>query len=70
MRNATADLVGLSNLPLFGPQGKHRGYEDYLVIDFVPTRSPAPRDGSAHRKQIRLSRVLIKGAAGATCDML
>ena len=40
MRNATADFVGLSNLPLFGPQGKHHGCEDYLVIDFVPTRSP------------------------------
>ena len=34
MRNATADLVGPSNLPLFGPQGKHRGYGDCLVIDF------------------------------------
>ena len=32
MRNATADLVGLSNLPLFGPQGKHHGYEDMFVI--------------------------------------
>ena len=40
MRNATADFVVLSNLPLFGPQGKHHGCEDYLVIDFVPTRSP------------------------------
>lgn len=32
MRNATADFVGPSNLPLFGPQGKHRGYEDMFVI--------------------------------------
>ena len=32
MRNATADLAGPSNLPLFGPQGKHRGYEDMFVI--------------------------------------
>ena len=70
MRNATADLVGLSNFPLFGPQGKRHGCEDCLVIDFVPTESPIPRDGSAHRKQIRLLRVLIKGAAMATCDML
>ena len=28
-----AILVGPSNLPLFGPQGKHRGFEDCLVID-------------------------------------
>lgn len=34
MRNATAVLVGPSNFPLFGPQGKHHGFEDYLVIDF------------------------------------
>ena len=65
MRNATADFVGLSNFPLFGPQGKHHGCEDCLVIDFVPTRSPPPRDASAHRKQVRLSRILTKGAANS-----
>jgi hypothetical protein len=28
-----AILVGPSNFPLFGPRGKHRGFEDCLVID-------------------------------------
>jgi hypothetical protein len=25
-------LVGVPNLPLFGPQGKHHGFEDMFVI--------------------------------------
>jgi hypothetical protein len=41
MRNATADVVGPSNLPLFGPRGKHRGYEDMLVITLGLRRLPA-----------------------------
>ena len=47
MRNATAVLVGPSNLPLFGPQGKHHGFEDSVCYHIWSTTSPRRTDNSA-----------------------
>lgn len=47
MRNATAVLVGPSNLPLFGPQGKHHGFEDSVCHHIWSTTSPRRTDNSA-----------------------
>lgn len=63
MRNATADLVGLSNLPLFGPQGKHYGFEDSACHHIWSTTSSRRTDNSACQGcKIILTRLSELGA--------